>query len=73
MKRPTNLSKVDKKPIIATWELWTVAQMLVSTRSDDAETYAQSKLAEAKEQDDEAGEILWSGVITQLRRIRGIK
>jgi hypothetical protein len=70
MKQPTRLSKIDTEPIIATWELWTVAQMLVSTRGDDAETHAQSKLAEAKDRGDEAGEIVWSGVITQLRRIR---
>ena len=73
MARPTGLSKFDSEPIVATWELWTVAQMLVSTRGDDAETHAQAKLADAKDQGDEAGEIVWSGVITQLRRIRGAK
>ena len=70
MKRPSSFSKVDTEPVIATWELWTVAQMLVSTRGDDAEPHAQAKLAEATDQGDEAGEIVWSGVITQLRRIR---
>ena len=70
MKRPTSLPKVESEPVIATWELWTVAQMLVATHGDDAETHAQTKLADAKEQGDEAGEIVWSGVITQLGRMR---
>jgi hypothetical protein len=47
--------------------------MLVATRGDDAEAHAQAKLADAKEQGDEAGEIVWSGVITQLGRIREAK
>lgn len=70
MKRPTSTSKIDTEPAIAPWELWTVAQMLVATRGGDAESHAQAKLAEAKEQGDEAGEIVWSGVITQLSRLR---
>jgi hypothetical protein len=47
--------------------------MLVATRGDDAEAHAQAKLADAKEQGDEGGEIVWSGVITQLGRIREAK
>jgi hypothetical protein len=70
MKRPTSLSKVDTEAAVATWELWTVAQMLVLSRGDGAEAHAEAKLAEAKEQGDEAGEIVWSGVITQLARTR---
>lgn len=73
MARPIDRSKFDTEPIVATWELWTVAHMLVSTRGDDAETHAQAKLAKAKEQGDEAGEIVWSGVITQLERIREVR
>lgn len=70
MKRPTGLSKIDTQPAIASWELWTVAQMLVSTRGDEAEAHAQGMLAEAQNQGDEAGELVWSGVLTQLGRIR---
>ena len=70
MPQPTDPSKIDTEPSIATWELWTVAQMLVSTHGDDAESHARSKLAEATDQADEAAEIVWSGVITQLRSIR---
>lgn len=73
MTRPTDLSKLETEPIVATWELWSVAQMLVSTRGDGAEPHAHEKLAAAKDQGDEAGEIVWSGVITQLRRIRETK
>ena len=70
MKQPVPPSKVGARPAIARWELWTVAQMLVSTRGDDAEAHAQAKLDEAKGQGDEAGEIVWSGIMTQLKRIR---
>lgn len=62
--------KVEREPVVAKWELWTVAQMLVSTRGDDAEAHAQAQLAEAQASGDEAGEIVWAGVITQLERIR---
>jgi len=45
MKLPTNLPKVESEPVIATWELWTVAQMLVATHGDDAVgTYARTKV-----------------------------
>jgi hypothetical protein len=69
MKRPS-LPKVDTEPAIATWELWTVANMLVTTHGDEAEAHAQAQLAEAMDNSDEAGEIVWSGVITQLRLVR---
>jgi hypothetical protein len=52
-----------------TWELWTVAHMLVSTRGHDAEAHARAKLAEAHDLGDEAGQIVWSGVLTQLKRL----
>jgi hypothetical protein len=61
---------IDSKPAIATWELWSVANMLISTHGDDAETHAQGKLTEALDQGDEGGQIVWTGIITQLSRIR---
>lgn len=67
---PPGPSKFDDEPAVAAWELWSVARMLVSARGDGAEGHARAKLAEAKEEGDEAGEIVWSGVITQLARIR---
>lgn len=70
MKRPTIPPQVDTKPVIAKWELWTVANMLISTHGDEAEAHAQAKLADAEEMGDEGGLIVWSGVITQLRVIR---
>lgn len=55
---------------IATWELWSVAMMLVSTRGDEAESHAEAKLAEAVTSDSEGDEIVWRGVLTQLAKIR---
>ena len=70
MKRPLSSSKIDREPAIAKWELWTVAQMLISTHGEAAETHVETKLAEAQALGDEAAEIVWSGVIGQLQRIR---
>lgn len=70
MKRPTIAPQIDTKPAIATWELWSVAQMLIATQGDEAESHVQVKLAEAKDLGDEANEIVWSGVLTQLKRLR---
>jgi hypothetical protein len=70
MKQPTIIPQLDTKPVIAKWELWSVAQMLVATHGDDAENHAQAKLAEAKDLSDEADQIVWSGVIAQLKRLR---
>jgi hypothetical protein len=67
---PPSSSKIEREPIVSKWELWTVAQMLVSTHGDEAEAHAQTQLAEARATDDEAGEIIWTGVITQLKGIR---
>ena len=44
--------------------------MLVATHGDDAEAHAASKLADAKSRQHEGDEIVWQGIITQLRRIR---
>ncbi len=71
MEPPTSLSKIDTEPNIATWELWVVAQTLITARGDDAEAHAEAKLAEAKSQGDEAEQLVWSGVATQLKNIRG--
>jgi hypothetical protein len=70
MEPPSKPSKIDSEPVVATWELWTVAKMLVSARGEGAEAHAQAKLDEARAAEDEAGEIVWSGVITQLGQIR---
>lgn len=64
------ISKINTSPAIATWELWTLAQTLIATHGDEAESYAQSQHAEAQQRGDEAQEIVWSGVISQLDRIR---
>lgn len=64
------VDKIDSDPAIATWELWMVASMLVQVRGDGAEAHAEAQLAEAQAREDDAGEIVWSGVLTQLGRVR---
>lgn len=58
------------EPAIATWELWSVANMLISVHGDGAEDHAAAKLADAQRRQHEGDEIVWQGVITQLARIR---
>ena len=70
MKQPLSSSKIDREPVIAKWELWTLAQVLISTHGDAAESHAETRLAEAQALGDEAGEIVWSGVNSQLQLIR---
>jgi hypothetical protein len=70
VKPPASPSKFNNSAAIAKWELWTVANMLVSTHGDCAEAHAKAKLAEAQAEADEGGEIVWTGVITQLQRFR---
>jgi hypothetical protein len=61
---------IDRQPAVASWELWTVANMLLSTRGEAAEAHAEEQLASAREHGDEAGEIVWNGVLTKLAEIR---
>ena len=44
--------------------------MLVATHGIEAESVASDRLNNALECDDEADEIIWSGVLTQLAKIR---
>jgi len=62
--------QMKPEPVIATWELWSVASMLISVRGDGAETHAEAKLADAQARQHEGDEIVWQGIITQLGRIR---
>ena len=55
--------QMKAEPVVAKWELWTVATMLVSTHGDDAEAHAQAKLADALECEDETNEIVWRGIL----------
>ena len=61
------------EPVVAKWELWTVANMLISVHGDGAEAHAAAKLGDAKARQDEGDEIVWQGIITQLGRIRAGK
>lgn len=70
MTEPRIPPQIDAEPAVATWELWTVASMLISTHGERAEAHAMAKLAEAEQQGEEGQVIVWTGVITQLKRIR---
>lgn len=58
------------EPVVATWELWSVANMLITVHGDGAEAHAAMKLADAQARQHEGDEIVWQGIITQLGRIR---
>ena len=58
------------EPVFTKWELWSVANMLITVRGDGAEAHAAAKLADARARQHEGDEIVWQGVITQLARIR---
>lgn len=55
---------------IATWELWSVANMLITVHADGAEAHGAAKLADAQARKHEGDEIVWLGIMTQLGRIR---
>ena len=58
---------------VAPWEYWTVANMLISTHGDDAEEKAQFRITEARENNDEAGAIVWTAILTKIDTIRSGK
>lgn len=63
-------SPFSTEPPIARWELWSVATMLVATHGSEAEAVASDRLNNALALGDEAYEIVWKGVLTQLAKIR---
>jgi len=60
----------DIEPVIAKWELRSVATMLIATCGENAEDTAYGNLAKAIAEEHEGNEIVWAGIITQLREIR---
>lgn len=60
----------DTGPVVAKWELRSVAIMLIATHGGNAERTAQAKLAAAIADEHEGNQIVWTGIITQLREIR---
>jgi len=60
----------DIEPVIAKWELHSVATMLIAKHGENAERIAQENLANAVAEEHEGNEIVWAGIITQLREIR---
>lgn len=59
-----------RSPVIAKWELFSVATMLIATHGDDAEQVVIERLTEALASEDEAMIIVWEGVLTQLEKLR---
>ena len=55
---------------IARWELWSVANMLVTIHGAEAEKVAVGKLRDAEERLHEGDEIVWTGIVNALARIR---
>lgn len=62
----------DVEPVVAKWELRSVATMLIATHGKNAERTAQENLAKAIAEEHEGNEIVWTGIITQLQEIRGV-
>lgn len=60
----------DVEPVVAKWELRSVATMLIATHGEDAERTAQENLDCAIAEGHEGNEIVWTGIVTQLREIR---
>ncbi len=61
---------IGPEPVVATWELWSVATMLVASHGDGAEAHAEAQLRDAEERAHEGDAIVWRGVLSQLGRIR---
>lgn len=62
--------EMKPEPVVAKWEMWSVANMLISVHGDGAEAHAAAKLVDAQERQHEGDEIVWQGILTQLSRIR---
>lgn len=63
----------DVEPVVARWELRSVATMLIATHGENAERTAQENLERAIAEGHEGNEIVWTGIITQLGEIREAK
>ncbi|QCI96356.1 MULTISPECIES: hypothetical protein [unclassified Novosphingobium] len=64
------MKQFDVEPVVAKWELHSVATMLIATYGEDAERTAEENLAIAIAEEHEGNETVWTGIITQLREIR---
>lgn len=70
MDRQSMTKPFDDAPVVAKWELRSVATMLIATHGEDAERAAQENLANAIAEEHEGNEIVWTGILAQLREIR---
>ena len=64
------LRAIHTAPAVAQWELWSVANMLVTAHGDAAEEVARGRLQDAEHRAHEGDMLVWQGVITQIQRIR---
>lgn len=62
----------DPEPIVSRWELRSVATMLIATHGAEAEDVAQKNLRRAVADHLEGQQIVWNGIITQLRELRNV-
>ncbi len=55
---------------VASWEFWSLANMLITTHGDDAENEAARQLHVAEEQNDQGQKVVWTEVIKKLGQLR---
>lgn len=55
---------------VASWEFWSLANMLVTTHGDDAEEEAARRLCEAEAQNDSGQKVVWTEVGRKIAEIR---
>lgn len=56
--------------MVASWEFWSVANMLISTHGADAESVAQSRLKEAQSTGSSGDVVTWKAIIKKIDEIR---
>lgn len=55
---------------ISQWELWAVANMMVSAHGEDAEAEVNRRVESARTSGDTAGETVWRGVQGKVAELR---
>ena len=55
---------------VAKWELWSLANMLISTHGDEAEFVAADRLETALAKDDSGEILVWREVVKKIPEIR---
>ena len=55
---------------VAKWEFWSVANMLITTRGDEAEYVAADKLEDARARKHSGDILVWNEVLLKIADIR---